>query len=1110
MRYGIGLDIGIGSVGSAVIQLDENNEPYKIEHLHVRVFEPAKDNVDRRTNKGTRRRIRRRRHRKDRVKNLIYSEFNTNEQEVQNLYTEKKLSDIYEIRYNSLERSLSKEEFIRLLIHLSQRRGFKSNRKAEKNTVDDKSEEGKVLSSIHDNQELMSAKGYRTIGEMLFLDEKFSVCKRNKAGNYSVMFTRSDYEYEIKQIFDMQRKYGNKYATDKLEDAYLNIYLSQRSFDEGPGRHTASGDAADRTVIEDMIGKCSLERKEYRSPQAAYTFEYFNLLSKINAIRIVDNGEKRALTPEERQIIKELAFRSKVVTYQSIRKALKINDTDIFNISYSESVSSNTKTKKKKEKANKDFNEIRKETEEKTKFSYLKAYHTFKKVYGDNYDNWDISKRNELAYILTVAKTDKTIIRRLASGGYTETEIEKALKIPSFSKFGHLSVKAMNKMIPYLEQGDLYNEAMVKAGYMVATEDSYRGLYLPASPDSNSDKACELEDITNPVVRRAISQTIKVVNAIIRKMNNESPVYVNVELAREFSKRADERQKIEKRNKDNQKRNEELMDEIRREFKYSNPDGQDLIKLKLWTEQQGECIYSGTVIERERLFEPGYVEIDHIVPYSISYDNSYDNKVLVKTKENQNKANRLPLQYMEGERANKFRVRVQRSTLSYRKKQRLLKESISEEELNGFRQRNLQDTQYISRFMMNYIKKYLLFADKPNVTAVNGAITSYMRKRWGIPKIRANGDIHHAIDACVVACTTQGMIQKISTYSKYKELRLENNKVDTVTGEIIDDQPNSYKHFPMPYPSFRRELEMLTSADPNAEFQKLELPNYNGDEILRPIFVSRMPNRRVTGAAHEDTIRKGLVCERQQYTVQKCALMDLKIETDKLTGEKKIENYYNPQDDRLLYTALLSRLIEYDGKAEKAFAEPFYKPKSDGSKGPLVKKVKKIEKSTRMVPLDQGGKSVATKGSMIRVDVFYVDGKGYYLVPIYVSDTVKKELPNKAITRDKPYEQWYTMAEKDFLFSLYKYDLIRITSSREIRLKSKREESTLEKEYKTKSELLYYCSTDIHTNSITCIDNCNAYEIRGLGIRNLLVIEKFSVDILGNISRVNKEKRTGF
>lgn len=160
-----------------------------------------------------------------------------------------------------------------------------------------------------------------------------------------------------------------------------------------------------------------------------------------------------------------------------------------------------------------------------------------------------------------------------------------------------------------------YNEACEAAGYDFQAHLVEKSMYLPA-------KAPELDDITNPVARRAISQTIKVVNAIIREQG-ESPLYINVELARELSKNFQERGKIEKENESNRHKNEMVMEKLRENFTNHKPSGQDLVKFKLWHEQDGISPYSQKKIEYGGLFETGYAEVDHVIPYSISFDDTY-------------------------------------------------------------------------------------------------------------------------------------------------------------------------------------------------------------------------------------------------------------------------------------------------------------------------------------------------------------------------------------------------------------------------------------------------------------------------------------------------------
>ena len=734
MKYIIGLDMGITSVGFSTMMLDEKDEPCRILRMGSRIFEAAENPKDgsslaapRRENRSMRRRLRRKRHRKERISALLINYGIMTSEQIDNIYdSNKQLSDIYQVRAEALDRCLDTEEFVRLLIHLSQRRGFKSNRKVD--AQEKKSEAGKLLNAVSTNHQLMLEKGYRTIGEMLFKDEKFSEYKRNKADDYSNTFARSEYEDEIKAVFRAQQELGNPNATDKLMEDYLTIYLSQRSFDEGPGGDSPYGG----NQIEKMIGKCTLEENEKRAAKATFSFEYFNLLSKVNSIKIVCDGEKRSLNVDERQYVIQLALAKNAITYASIRKELHLLENEFFNISYS--------------KTDKPVEEI----EKKTKFAYLTSYHVFKKAYGSVYLQWNTDKKNRLAYALTAYKNDSSIIAYLTENGFDKAETDIALTLPTFTKWGNLSEKALNKIIPYLEQGMLYHEACTAAGYNFRADDTDKRMYLPA----HEKEAPELEDIKNPVVRRAVSQTIKVVNALIRE-RGESPCFVNIELARELSKNKADRNKIEKSQKENQANNERIMERLRTEFGLLSPTGQDLIKLKLWEEQGGECPYSLKHIQIERLFEPGYTDIDHIIPYSLSFDDTYNNKVLVMSSENRQKSNRIPMQYLEGKRRDEFRVWVEKSDLRNRKKQNLLKEVLTDDDLSGFKKRNLQDTQYLSSFMLKYLKKYLALSPnstgrKNTIQAVSGSVTAYMRKRWGIQKIRENGDTHHAVDAVVI------------------------------------------------------------------------------------------------------------------------------------------------------------------------------------------------------------------------------------------------------------------------------------------------------------------------------------------------------------------------
>ena len=1073
--YGIGLDIGVASIGWATVALNEKAQPCGFIRLGSRVFKRAEQPktgeslaAPRREARSMRRRLRRKALRKQDFYKLLEKNHLSSKEELTQLFEAGGLEDIYALRTRALDEAVTSQELARILLHLMQRRGFKSNRRTDKSK-----EDGALLQAVTQNRLRMQENGYRTVGEMLHKDSLFVVCKRNKGENYLSTVSRDEIANEAQLIFAVQREKGQAWATPELEAEYLSILLRQRSFDQGPG-----GNSPYRGGWMERIGPCTLLPEEKRAFKNTYSFERFTLLQKINHIRVQESGQTRALSDEERQKVIDLAHRVETVPYARIRKELKwpqeIRFTDV----------------------RYDVDAAPEAAEKKYKLPVMKGYHALRKALGAQQATlplWD-----DIITILASHRDEDVRKKLLEEKGLTSEQIEAVLGL-DFSGVGHISLKACQMLEPWLMQGLTYDQACTQAGLNFHGHgNSEKTSKLPAS-------APELEDITSPVVRRAVSQTIKLVNAIIREMG-QPPVWIHIELARELSRTFEERRKDQKSMEDNAKQNERLMQELRDTFHKLNPTGQDLIKYRLWKEQDGICAYSQKSIAAERLFEPGYAEVDHIVPYSISFDDSRSNKVLVMAAENRQKGNRLPLQYLQGEQREKFIVWTKSQVRNYRKQKNLLRETLSEEEQNGFKQRNLQDTQYMARFLLNYIRDHLAFADHPaagkqRVMALAGAVTSHLRKRWGLTKVRADGDLHHALDAAVIACATQGMVQQISGYyhrieGEYQQSPDGTYSVHTRTGE----------RFPAPWPHFRDELIQRLSQEPQQNLMKWNPVFYSNfdAESIRPIFVSRMPQHKVTGAAHKETIKSPKALQ-DGLLVVKHPLTDLKL--NKKTGE--IEGYYQPSSDKLLYEALRAQLLKFDGDGKKAFTEPFYKPKSDGTPGPLVRKVKLYEKASLCVPV-HGGNGAADNDSMVRVDVFFVPGDGYYMVPIYVSDTKKKELPNRAVVAHKNYAEWKEMEERNFLFSLYADDLIEVARKKIMPFTIVNSDSTLPAAYETTHEIVYYAGLDISSGNIKVTTHDNSYSLRGLGIKTLKTLQKYEVDILGNVREVKIENRQSF
>lgn len=1092
-HYALGLDIGIGSVGWAVLRNQPNGEPDRIQDLGVRIFDKAEQPktgaslaAPRRDARSARRRLRRHRHRLERIRYLMEQRGMMSVSDIQAMYAAGGFQKSpYQLRAEALDRPLSKEEAVRVLIHLAQRRGYKSNSTAE--AAKDEKETGKVKTAIEENRRCMAEHGYRTVGEMMFRDERFWQKHpdgtryhqtRNKAEDYRFTVERAAIVDEVRQIFAAQRRLGVVWMDEDMETAYLSVLESQRSFDEGPG-----GDSPFSGGIGERVGACTFEPDEKRAAKATYTFEYFKLLQDLNRMRLTGMGmPPEPLDDEQREVLKSAALRSASLSYGQIRKKLNLDDDVFFNNLY--------------------YGEKTKEEAEKRKWPQMQSYHKLRtaldKVGKGAIGTLTEEQLNAVATILTECKSDAKRIAALREAGIPP-QFDEALLPLSFSKYGSLSVRAMQKLIPLLEEGLRYDEACTRV------YGDHRG--LRSGQRTNRLSLKDMEEITNPVVRRAVSQTIKVINAVVRTYG--PPDVVRIELAREMSRTFDERRKMEKRQDDNRAANERAKDQIS-EYKGDHATGLDIVKFKLYREQDGVCLYSGQNLDIARLFEPGYADVDHIIPYSRCFDDSYQNKVLVLASENRQKGNRLPYEYFGQDEArwHGYEVRVENLIHNYRKRQKLLKRRLTEEESTGFIDRNLKDTQYITRTVYNLIRNHLAFAEsayrKKPVQAVNGAVTAMLRGRWGVQKIREDGDLHHCLDAAVIAATTPGLVQRLTAYNKHRETweRPPAGYVDPATGELIElPQEARRDPFPKPWERFRQELEArLDPIDPRHQIDLLKLETYESDEEIKPVFVSRMPNHKVTGAAHAETIRSSKGGDG--FTVTKTPLTNLKLNK---FGE--IEGYYNPASDTLLYDALLARLKDFGGDGVKAFAQPFYKPKKDGSPGPRVDKVKIREKATVGLPVRDG---IAANGSMVRIDVFYVEDDGYYFVPIYVADTKKDRLPSKAPVAHKAYSAWKEMRNENFIFSLYPGDLVRIQSRAGIKL-SLAKGGTGEKEIVRQNGLYYYRSADIEGGKIDIEVHDRRYSKHGLGLKTLQSIEKYQVDVLGNYYKVDlPEKRMTF
>ncbi len=955
----LGLDIGIASIGWAVINYDkEDATQNKIIKSGVRIFTQAEHPKDgsslampRRLARGARRTLKRKRQRMKSIKNLFIKYYNLSKD---NFFIDIDGSDntvynkegrgrvnVWQLRDEALKRKLTNIELARVLTHIAKRRGYKSNRKVDEQGD---SEGKKVLDAISKNKELLE--DYETIGQAIFQTTKDTGIRRNKQDNYLHSISRAMLHNEVNIIFAKQKEFGSILTSDTLRDEYINIAFHQKDFES----------------VDGMVGHCTFEKGEPRAAKRSFSVEEFVTLTKlINTKIVLENGIERGLREEEVEKLMLLCKQSEQPTYIKMKDSISLEEGSSF-----KGVTWNEYDKKTGEVFSKKY----------TKFkSAFIGFHKLRKVTEKTLSktHWhNLSQNTELldniSTVFSYHKSDEKIndaLQVLPFSFLNEEEKQKLIEALilniSFDKFIYLSLKAVKKIVPFMREGKRYDEAVALVGYK--KEAGMQEKFLRAL---NKD---EQKELTNPVVKRSIAQTRKVINALIREYGQFDKVHI--ELTREIKKSHKDRKKIEKGQQEYQKFKEETVKHFV-ELTGRDPKGGELTKFRLWKEQDGFSAYSDTYIEPKKLIEDvKYAEVDHILPYSRSLDDGLQNKVLCLAGENQHKGNLTPYEYFEKEGKDWYWFETYVNgfkNIRRAKRQRLLKKNFDANSENEFRERNIRDTAYMSRYIKNFMEYNLELTDKGKrkVITINGTLTNMLRHNWGVGNKSRDTHLHHAVDAIIIAFAGDSEVQRLSTMSAKMEgfqYKASEKKADKL-------------RFVAPMEKFRDEVQ----------------------KSIDEIFVSNAPRRKITGAAHKETI----------YSKN----------SEKLKGSFEVN----------------------------------------------------------------GG--LAENGEVKRVDVFKKDDK-YHFIYLYTADFEKDELPNITIKNLEIDDTF------DFKFSIFKDELI------EIKPKNK----DVFKGYFKFSESDGRFNIQYHTES-----QYNKKTGR-FSTGSLEYLNKYQVDVLGNIQEVKKEIR---
>lgn len=1002
-----------------------------------------------------------------------------------------------ELRVKALDEKLEPLDWAAALLHLTKHRGFRSNRKSE--SVD--AEGGKVLQALGENQRRMSEGGFRTVGEMLLRHPDFAERKRNREGSYTATALRADQEREVRLLFQRQREFGSLHASPDLEEAFLLLFNAQYPL-QNP---------------LNLLGDCPFEKGEKRGPRHAPSFELSRALQKLNTLSLIPStGGKIRLADFVHaadggydEFIQSFASRGTAsnpgrITWADLRKIFAIPAE----FAFADLPTAGRKVKKDGSETIVSTADLEKEdfvTRNNSNAAAKGSYLIRNAIGAELWDELAAGQPEQLdraAYALTFFEqiendyeTEKNwgVLNQMRADRLDPRLIEAIeanlrSEKPTLAKFAgttSMSTRASRKLIPHLASGVLYSDACTtEYGDHRQTDFSF-------------------DAITNPVVRSVVQECLKQVVHLIDEAGR-LPGRICVEIGRDLGKSVNERNEM-KRGLDDRTDSRNLNRQLLADDLHRIPDDDELLRYELWREQGNVCPYCGEHLGKPVDIVTHEFEIDHILPRSRSHDNSYENKVLVHKRCNQNKKNATPFEFSEignGDPASPGwqRFTATLSTLKGIRKQKrrnLLNTTFAEDEAK-FASRHLNDTRYISRLVTHYLHALYEMAGERPITEKNsskrvfvqpGALTALIRKSWGLENLKKDlhgnrlGDKHHAVDALVCALVSEGQRQFVT-------LR-EQKRGDAARAASV-------------FAKFTRSYELMEQKNDQCRTPRDVPPPWEGfrHDVAAAVdlfTVSRREIRKGRGGLHDDTLYRLEKEGGEEICYSRKPIVDTSSGRGKAAFQSPddLEKIKDIHLDRNAW--LKTALINWINAG--APVEPDLLPRDP--QGTVIRKVtvRQGKKSGRKYP--QG---YVAGGDQVRLDVFSKTTKGqkreYHLVPVYSYHLIQSEPPSRAIVANVSEDRWNQIDESfEFEFSLW-------PNSRFVVRKNNGEEVTgAYCGVHRGNGRIEYSNPDDKTENPSPAKG--GRKTPGVAVKTgVILFQKLAVDRLGRVNVVDSEKRT--
>ena len=821
MKYRLGLDIGTNSLGWCVLEINDENEPIKIVASGVRIFSDGRENKSKATLKASRREARSARRGRDRF--IQRRTFLLDELTKHGLFSEsinerlklQKLTPL-ELRATALTEELPLYHFGRALLHLNQRRGFKSNRKdtSEDNLsgkisrsarklleqmelIDPESLEidSSNLSKSEKKQarqqeaqvkihaiELLKQKTDLTYGSFLWNRQKDGLTTRARPQSdgklYDIYPTRELIQDEFEKMWKVQARFHPNVLTDGLSERIFETIFFQRNLKPQP------------------LGECSYFPKENRTYRAMPSFQRFRIYQEVNNLewsssRVRENiichkaARDTAIEMLERPSIKKNpTYNNAAVSFHALRIQLKKMDVMDGNCKFNFESES-----RRGFEGNQTANIMQHE-------DYV----------GQQWHSWPLEKQDDfISKILDDDLDDDDVVRILAEKfGLLDHAAHKCVNARLVPGTANLSIRASRILTEFMRDDMLIqSEAVERASQEVSEfKNPYKrksdeevldelpyygravkGHIIPGNPNATGEQG-RIGMVSNPTVHIAMNQIRHVINDLIKRFGH--PYSIAIELARDLPAGKEGRSEIEREQNKNRSVNVEIDTQLEELGQNKNRDNR--LRMRLWKEQDHQCIFTGKTIGCAELFTQDY-EIEHLIPFSKSLDDSRSNKVICTRQSNRDKGNRTPFQAFGHNPPNYDwneiydRVRKLPKPKQWRFEGGALQ--IWYRDHDDFTTRHLNDTRYIGRLAKEYLEN---ICPSNRIDVLTGRLTYLLRHHWGLNgltqkvnqisygrEVKSRDDHrHHAVDAIVVAMTNRSTLQKVATAANRSEQDFEN------------------------------------------------------------------------------------------------------------------------------------------------------------------------------------------------------------------------------------------------------------------------------------------------------------------------------------------------